>query len=117
MVSKLQKGMDENKVWELAQILERAVTRQEHIAKLLGQERMRVVEKQDDRRERIAHAGTMASLSESVQRERFSHRPSAPLGWGITVLTLGATSFPNHKGWGQVADRNGALSGPRYFLH
>ena len=42
--------MDENKVWELAQILERAVTRQEHIAKLLGQleERVRVVEKQDD---------------------------------------------------------------------
>ena len=27
--------MDETKVWELAQILERTVTRQEHIAKLL----------------------------------------------------------------------------------
>lgn len=64
--------MDENKVWELAQILERAVTRQEHIAKLLGQleERMRVVEKQDDRQEeRIAQMQeTMASLIESVQR-------------------------------------------------
>ena len=64
--------MDENKIWELAQILERTVTRQEHIAKLLGQleERVRVVEKQDDRQEeRIAQMQeTMVSLVESVRR-------------------------------------------------
>lgn len=64
--------MDESKLWEVAQILERTVTRQEHIAKLLEQleVRMRAVEKQDDRQEeRIARMQeTVASLAESVQR-------------------------------------------------
>ena len=64
--------MDETKVWELAQILERTVTRQEHIAKLLDrlQTRVESIEKHDDRQEeRIAQMQeTVASLAESVQR-------------------------------------------------
>ena len=45
--------MDENKVWELAQSVERTAANQRHILKLLEglEERMRVVEKQDDRQE------------------------------------------------------------------
>ena len=64
--------MDENKVWELAQSVERTAANQRHILKLLEglEERMRVVEKQDDRQEeRMAQMQeTMASLSESVHR-------------------------------------------------
>ena len=64
--------MDENKVWELAQSVERTAANQKHILRLLDQleTRMRVVEKQDDRQEeRIAQMQeTMSSLIESVQR-------------------------------------------------
>ena len=64
--------MDENKVWELAQSVERTAANQKHISRLLeGLEgRMRAVEKQDDRQEeRIAQMQeTMTSLSESVHR-------------------------------------------------
>jgi len=64
--------MDENKVWELAQILERAVTRQEHIAKMLDRLEARVadIEKNDDHQEeRMARMQeTVASLAESVHR-------------------------------------------------
>ncbi len=84
--------MDENKVWELAQILERAVTRQEHIAKLLGQleERVRVVEK-------------MVSLSESVHRVEIASTRLRYLAFGfmgilgiLAVLTgvLGGDIIP-----------------------
>ena len=99
--------MDENKVWELAQILERAVTRQEHIAKLLGQleERVRVVEKQDDRQEeRIAQMQeTMVSLSESVHRVEIASTRLRYLAFGfmgilgiLAVLTgvLGGDIIP-----------------------
>ena len=64
--------MDENKVWELAQSVERTAANQKHISRLLeGLEgRMRAVEKQDDRQEeRIAQMQeTMVSLVESVRR-------------------------------------------------
>ena len=64
--------MDENKVWELAQSVERTAANQKHISKLLEQleGRMRSVEKQDDRQEeRIAQMQeTMVSLVESVRR-------------------------------------------------
>ena len=64
--------MDENKVWELAQSVERTAANQKHISKLLEQleGRMRAVEKQDDRQEeRIAQMQeTMVSLVESVRR-------------------------------------------------
>lgn len=64
--------MDENKVWELAQSVERTAANQKHISKLLEQleGRMQAVEKQDDRQEeRIAQMQeTMVSLVESVRR-------------------------------------------------
>ena len=44
--------MDENKVWELAQVLERTVTRQESIVKLLDrlQTKLESVERSLDRK-------------------------------------------------------------------
>ena len=64
--------MDESKLWELAQILERTVTRQEHIAKLLDhlQARVETIEKHDDlQEERMAQMQeTVTSLAESVQK-------------------------------------------------
>ncbi len=95
--------MDENKVWELAQILERAVTRQEHIAKLLGQleERMRVVEKQDDRQEeRIAQMQeTMASLSESVQRVNDASHRLRYIALGFLALLGALAVLTGVLGW------------------
>lgn len=82
--------MDENKVWELAQSVERTAANQRHILKLLEglEERMRVVEKQDDRQEeRMAQMQeTMASLVESVQRvDDASHRLRS-IALGFLVL-------------------------------
>lgn len=99
--------MDENKVWELAQSVERTAANQKHIAKLLGQleERVRVVEKQDDRQEeRIAQMQeTMVSLSESVHRVEIASTRLRYLAFGfmgilgiLAVLTgvLGGDIIP-----------------------
>lgn len=65
-------GLDENRIWELAQSVERTAANQKHILRLLDQleSRVRVMEKQDDHQEeRLAQMQeTMASLVESVQR-------------------------------------------------
>lgn len=65
-------GLDENRIWELAQSVERTAANQKHISRLLEQleSRVRIMEKQDDHQEeRLAQMQeTMASLVESVQR-------------------------------------------------
>ena len=71
--------MDESKLWELAQVLERTVTRQESIAKLLDrlQAKLESVEKHDGlQEERMAQMQeAIATLTESVQRVNdASHR-------------------------------------------
>ena len=71
--------MDENKVWELAQVLERTVTRQESIVKLLDrlQTKLESVERHDGlQEERMAQMQeAIATLTESVQRVNdASHR-------------------------------------------
>ena len=71
--------MDENKVWELAQSVERTAANQKHILRLLDRLERRVeeVSKHDDEQEeRMAlMQETMASLVESVQRvDDASHR-------------------------------------------
>jgi len=99
--------MDENKVWELAQSVERTAANQKHISKLLEQleGRMRVVEKQDDRQEeRIAQMQeTMVSLSESVHRVEIASTRLRYLAFGfmgilgiLAVLTgvLGGDIIP-----------------------
>lgn len=95
--------MDENKVWELAQILERTVTRQEHIAKLLEQleVRMRAVEKQDDRQEeRIAQMQeTVASLAESVQRVDVASMRLRHIALGFLVLLGVLAVLTGVLGW------------------
>ena len=99
--------MDENKVWELAQSVERTAANQKHISKLLEQleGRMRVVEMQDDRQEeRIAQMQeTMVSLSESVHRVEIASTRLRYLAFGfmgilgiLAVLTgvLGGDIIP-----------------------
>lgn len=85
--------MDENKVWELAQSVERTAANQRHVLKLLEQleGRMRVVEKQDDRQEeRIAQMQeTMSSLVESVQRVEVASTRLKYITFGLMAI-LGA---------------------------
>lgn len=95
--------MDENKVWELAQSVERTAANQRHILKLLEglEERMRVVEKQDDRQEeRMAQMQeTMASLVESVQRvDDASHR-LRQISLGFLVLLGALAVLTGVLGW------------------
>ena len=82
--------MDENKVWELAQSVERTAANQKHILKLLEQleGRMRAVEKQDDRQEeRIAQMQeTMASLVESVQRVEVASTRLKYITFGLMAI-------------------------------
>ena len=95
--------MDENKVWELAQILERTVTRQEHIAKLLErlQARVEAIEKHDDRQEeRIAQMQeTMASLVESVQRVEVASTRLRQAALGFLVLMGVLAVLTGVLGW------------------
>ena len=85
--------MDENKVWELAQSVERTAANQRHILKLLEQleGRMRAVEKQDDRQEeRIAQMQeTMSNLVESVQRVEVASTRLKYITFGLMAI-LGA---------------------------
>ena len=82
--------MDENKLWELAQSVERTATNQKHILKLLDQleTRMRSVEKQDDRQEeRIAQMQeTMACLVESIQRVEVASTRLKYITFGLMAI-------------------------------
>lgn len=64
--------MDENKIWELAQSVERTVTRQEHIAKLVDRLQLRMEElgrRDDHQEERMAQIQeSVSSLAEAVHR-------------------------------------------------
>ena len=95
--------MDETKVWELAQSVERTATNQKHILKLLEQleTRMRVVEKQDDRQEeRIAQMQeAMASLVESVQRVEVASTRLRQTAFGILVLLGVLAVLTGVLGW------------------
>ena len=71
--------MDENKIWELAQVLERTVTRQDSIVTLLDklQAKLESIEKHDGlQEERMAQMQeAIATLTGSVQRlDDASHR-------------------------------------------
>ena len=85
--------MDENKVWELAQVLERTVTRQESIVKLLDrlQAKLESVERHDGlQEERMAQMQeAIATLTESVQRLDDASRRLRLVALGFMVL-LGA---------------------------
>lgn len=85
--------MDESKLWELAQVLERAVTRQENIVKLLDrvQARLESVEKHDGlQEERMAQMQeAIATLTESVQRVNDASHRLRHIALGFLVL-LGA---------------------------
>ena len=79
--------MDESKLWELAQVLERTVTRQDSIVKLLDrlQAKLETIEKHDSlQEERMAQMQeTIATLVESVQRvDDASHRLCKTTGRG-----------------------------------
>ena len=82
--------MDESKLWELAQVLERAVTRQESIIKLLDrvQARLESVEKHDDHQEeRMARMQeAIATLTESVQRVNDASHRLRYIALGFLVL-------------------------------
>lgn len=95
--------MDEIKVWELAQSVERTATNQKHILKLLEQleGRMRAVEKQDDRQEeRIAQIQeTMASLVESVQRVEVASTRLRQTALGFLVLMGVLAVLTGVLGW------------------
>ena len=95
--------MDENKVWELAQILERTVTRQEHIAKLLDrlQTRVEVIEKHDDHQEeRMARMQeAIATLAESVQRVNDASHRLRRIALGFLVLLGALAVLTGVLGW------------------
>ena len=95
--------MDENKIWELAQILERTVTRQEHIAKLLDrlQTRVETIEKHDDlQEERMARMQeTVASLAESVHRVEEASTRLRHIALGFLVLLGALAILTGVLGW------------------
>ena len=95
--------MDENKLGELAQILERTVTRQEHIAKLLDRLQARVddIEKNDDHQEeRIARMQeTVASLAESVHRVEVASIRLRYIALGFIVLLGAMAVLTGVLGW------------------
>lgn len=82
--------MDENKVWELAQSVERTAVNQKHILKLLDrlQTRVETIEKHEGlQEERMAQMQeAIATLTESVQRvDDASHRLRS-IALGFLVL-------------------------------
>ena len=85
--------MDENKVWELAQVLERTVTRQDSIVKLLDklQAKLESIEKHDGlQEERMAQMQeAIATLTESVQQVNDASHRLRQIALGFLVL-LGA---------------------------
>ena len=95
--------MDESKLWEVAQILERTVTRQEHIAKLLDRLQARVddIEKNDDHQEeRMAQMQeTVASLAESVQRVDAASIRLRYIALGFLILLGALAVLTGVLGW------------------
>lgn len=85
--------MDESKLWELAQSVERTAANQKHILKLLDRLERRVeeVSKHDDlQEERMARMQeTVASLAESVHRVEVASTRLRHIALGFVVL-LGA---------------------------
>ena len=95
--------MDESKLWELAQILERTVTRQEHIAKLLDhlQARVETIEKHDDlQEERMAQMQeTVTSLAESVQKVEAASMRLRHVALGFLALLGALAVLTGVLGW------------------
>ena len=95
--------MDESKLWEVAQILERTVTRQEHIAKLLDhlQARMETIEKHDDlQEERMARMQeTVVSLAESVHRVEVASIRLRHVALGFLILLGALAVLTGVLGW------------------
>ena len=82
--------MDENKVWELAQSVERTAANQKHILKLLDRLERRVeeVSKHDDEQEeRMAlMQESVATLVESVRRTEETSKRLRHIALGFLVL-------------------------------
>lgn len=95
--------MDESKLWELAQVLERAVTRQENIVKLLDrvQARLESVEKHDGlQEERMAQMQeAIATLTESVQRVNDASHRLRYVALGFMALLGVLTALTGVLGW------------------
>ena len=95
--------MDENKVWELAQSVERTAANQKHILKLLDRLERRVeeVSKHDDlQEERIARMQeTVASLAESVHRVEVASTRLRHIALGFVVLLGALAVLTGVLGW------------------
>ena len=95
--------MEESKLRELAQVLERTVTRQDSIVKLLDrlQAKLETIEKHDSlQEERMAQMQeTIATLVESVQRvDDASHRLRR-IALGFVVLLGALAILTGVLGW------------------
>ena len=95
--------MDENKVWELAQSVERTAANQKHILRLLDRLERRVeeVSKHDDlQEERMARMQeTVASLAESVHRVEVASTRLRRIALGFVVLLGALAVLTGVLGW------------------
>ena len=95
--------MDENKVWELAQVLERTVTRQDSIVKLLDklQAKLESIEKHDGlQEERMAQMQeAIATLTESVQQVNDASHRLRQIALGFLVLLGALAALTGVLGW------------------
>ena len=95
--------MDENKVWELAQSVERTAANQKHILKLLDRLERRVeeVSKHDGlQEERMAQMQeAIATLTESVQRVNDASHRLRHIALGFLVLLGALAILTGVLGW------------------
>jgi hypothetical protein len=95
--------MDENKVWELAQVLERTVTRQDSIVKLLDklQAKLESIEKHDGlQEERMAQMQeAITTLTESVQQVNDASHRLRQIALGFLVLLGALAALTGVLGW------------------
>ena len=95
--------MDESKLWELAQVLERTVTRQDSIVKLLDrlQTKLESIEKHDSlQEERMAQMQeAIATLTESVQRVNDASHRLRHIALGFVVLLGALAVLTGVLGW------------------
>ena len=95
--------MDESKLWDLAQVLERTVTRQDSIVKLLDrlQAKLETIEKHDSlQEERMAQMQeTVASLAESVHRVEVASIRLRYIALGFLILLGALAVLTGVLGW------------------
>ena len=95
--------MDESKLWDVAQVLERTVTRQDSIVKLLDrlQTKLESIEKHDSlQEERMAQMQeAIATLTESVQRVNDASHRLRHIALGFVVLLGALAVLTGVLGW------------------